>query len=138
MDTKVFVFTRHKLTPEQAAGMTGIILSDTLFGSEETQTISQTEEASRTLVTARDAREIISSWIHDETETVVFGVFPPIIRAELKHLELVGVNTVGWTPDGFTAGTVRLFEAHSVNRAPEGGKPQFEFVEWLETAEYEF
>lgn len=133
-ETKVFIFTRHALTPGQMAALTNIVFADTLF-SEGITPVFQTEAASATLKTDADAQEVIATWIHPQTETVVFGVFPPIIRAELlsMHVRHQGGITLWDAPC-----SVRLFEAHSVNRAAEGEKPSFEFVEWLETAEYNF
>lgn len=113
------IFTRHALTAEQIAK-----------GQLE-NAISLQAAASRTLTTNADARVVITEWMevaHGQSLRV-FGVFPPILRFMMNQMfEGVTNPEKAW---------IQTWEAHNINRAPEGQKPEFQFVDWLLTAEYQ-
>jgi hypothetical protein len=116
----VIIFTRHELTAEQSA------ILDRGYWVDPS--------AHETLTHYAAADRIIDRWVefmreHALTAIDIYGVFPPILRHQLAVTHSVMYSNP-------KAVMITVHEAHNVNRAPEGERPQFQFVEWLYTGHF--
>lgn len=127
----VVIFTRHELTEAQNQELRE------RFNGRCAYFIDR-ENASRNLTSADEAKEIVYGWIlralydEDKCDRIqAFGVFPPILRnylfnSEVDHSSVVNEGEI----------EIATWEAHNINRAPEGEKPQFAHSGWLQTGYY--
>lgn len=108
------VFTRHELTVDQASEIPLPAISLTELASETLTESSVPDTIRKILASAPEADRLN-----------VYGVLPPVLRAALFRRDWSGGATL-----------IRVFEAHSENRAPEGERPQFKFIKWVLTGIY--
>lgn len=116
------IFTRHELTSEQFAEM------GSLLGGEGQGYLNIL--AKRTIQAVPDCELIIDAILDcavDSGLVNVFGVFPALLRYTMMELSRESsLETI----------TIMLWEAHNINRAAEGERPNFEFAGWYRTGEY--
>lgn len=114
------LFTRHKLTDEQAAAL------------PSGETVDCSDLAGRNLSSLKEAGEVLREILErvGEGELVIslYGVVPVPLRAVLVDPALGGVIPTGQL--------VKVFEAFNIQRSVEGGKPTFTFNGWLLTGEH--
>lgn len=125
MKNIAIIFTRHALTQAQAVSRVEYF----------DEVIDWSERASQTLTSSADAEAILDELLslaarEEVKELTVFGVIPPVLRSALFHTndERSGANNLI---------DITIYEAHNINRAADGIKPQFEFAGWLMTGSYE-
>ena len=125
MKNIAIIFTRHALTEAQAVSRV----------DHFDEVVDWSERASQTLTSSSDAEAILDDLLSLASreavkELTLFGVIPPVLRSALFHTddERSGAKNLI---------EIVVYEAHNINRADEGQKPQFEFAGWLMTGSYE-